>query len=244
MDVVNDFHTEGYVHIPSLLSSQEVESLNEHMSAALEDTRNRYDLGSQTTRTVEDVENIIQIMWPTDLVPGLSSHPVHTRLLALVKDIYGTDLEFDFDMIISKAPFTNVSTPAHQDAAYWPKLPDKRAVSCWVPLDDATVDNGAMWYGPGSHKLPLRPHERSGKESSSALQCDATESEMVCVEAKSGDVILHDGHTLHYSRGNNTSRWRRAYILNFRAKSMIDLERSQGFDHGRTGFKQHEVRGA
>jgi hypothetical protein len=42
--------------------------------------------------------------------------------------------------------------------------------------------------------------------------------------------------------GNSTATHRRAYIMNFRAKAMIDYEREHGFDHGRAGNKSHAVR--
>ena len=49
-----------------------------------------------------------------------------------------------------------------------------------------------------------------------------------------GGCTFHGGSTLHYSRGNSTDRNRRALILNFRPRAMIDLEREQGYDHGKS----------
>ena len=59
-----------------------------------------------------------------------------------------------------------VPTPALQ--AYWIELPDKRAASVWIALDESTLDNGCMWYGAGTHTQPLRlqlvlPGERLGR---------------------------------------------------------------------------------
>ncbi len=34
--------------------------------------------------------------------------------------------------------------PWHQDEGYWPNMPDKRALSFWISLDTATVDNGCV----------------------------------------------------------------------------------------------------
>lgn len=82
-------------------------------------------------------------MWPSDIIPELAEHPVRTRALHMVRKLYNDDgFEFDFDMLICKFPHTNTATPAHQDQAYWIDLPDKRAVSIWIALDESTVDNG------------------------------------------------------------------------------------------------------
>jgi ectoine hydroxylase-related dioxygenase (phytanoyl-CoA dioxygenase family) len=140
----------------------------------------------------------------------------------------------DFDMLINKAPYTNTPTPWHQDAAYWIDMPDKRAASCWLALDEATVDNGCMWYVPASHLNPVRPHHFAGKQGG-ALMCEASEAEGVPVELLAGSCVFHHGGTLHYSRGNTTASQRRAFIVNFRPQAMIDLERQKGFDHGRSG---------
>jgi ectoine hydroxylase-related dioxygenase (phytanoyl-CoA dioxygenase family) len=89
-----------------------------------------------------------------------------------------------------------------------------------------------MWFVPGSHLKPLRRHHAAGA-GGGALECDASESEGVAVPLRAGGCTLHHGHMLHYSRGNATRTRRRAFILNYRPQAMIELERSQGFDHGR-----------
>jgi ectoine hydroxylase-related dioxygenase (phytanoyl-CoA dioxygenase family) len=132
-------------------------------------------------------------------------------------------------MLIDKAPGSATATPWHQDCAYWISMPDRRAASCWVALDDAIVDNGCMWYIAGSHLLPIRSHWPAGK--GGALQCAAEEEEATPIEITAGSCIWHHGGTLHYSRGNTTHRRRRAFITNYRPQAMIDFERSQGFDH-------------
>ena len=45
-----------------------------------------------------------------------------------------------------------------QDESYWLDLPDKRALSFWVPMEAATEDNGCMWFVPGSQDGGLLPH--------------------------------------------------------------------------------------
>ena len=81
----------------------------------------------------------------------------------------------------------HVPTPWHQDESYWLNMPDKRAVSFWVALQDVNVDNGCMWFVPGSHKLPLREHWKA-KEGHHINQCKCTEvSFSKCIE----DIVLH-----------------------------------------------------
>ncbi len=231
------FNTNGYLVIEDIISSDLVESYcgiyDQFLDGSIDTGSNRSDLGVGLG-TNDKVENITQIMWPCDFVPGLLQMEYHTRALAVSKALMGDDMAMDFDMLINKAPETKTPTPWHQDAAYWIDMPDRRAVSCWLALDPATIDNGCMWYIPGSHLLPLRPHRAAGA-AGGALTCDASESEGIAIPIRPGTCVIHHGATLHYSRGNTTLSPRRAFIINFRPEAMIELERQQGFDHGRSG---------
>ncbi len=232
-----EFKENGFVKVENLISP---ENVNEYLSICqdllsgkIDTGKNRSDLGAELGAN-KNVENITQIMWPSDFVPGILEMEYHKVSLQLVKELLGEDMEMDFDMVINKAPKTNTITPWHQDAAYWVDLPDKRAISCWMALDEATLKNGCMWYTPKSHLYPIKPHRFAGKQGG-ALVCDGSEDNSVFVPLKPGSCVLHGGYTLHYSRGNSTHSNRRAWIINFRPKAMIELERSKGFDHGRSG---------
>lgn len=229
------YRKNGFVVIENIISKADLAHYNriynDFLSGKIEVGANRSDLGADLG-TGKDTENITQIMWPSKFNPELLEMVYHKKALAISRLLLGEDIEMDFDMMINKAPGTNTITPWHQDEAYWLNMPDKRAASSWLALDHATKENGCMWFVPGSNKKPVRPHRYASKEGG-ALTCDAQEEEGIPIELNPGSCTFHDGRTLHYSRGNSTDRQRRALIINFRPKEMIQLERAQGFDHGR-----------
>ena len=45
----------------------------------------------------------------------------------------------------------------HQDGTFLRNEPLK-LFGFWFPIDDATVENGCLWFAPGSHKLPISRH--------------------------------------------------------------------------------------
>ncbi len=238
-DLVGVFREDGFVFAGTLLSADDVDAYraiyDRFLTGEIESGDKRSDLGSHAPRAdgaEAGVENITQIMWPSALHPPILELPLHERGLALARELIGEDAMLDFDMLIHKAPNTGVPTPWHQDAAYWIDLPDTRAVSIWVALDDAGPDNGCMWYVQGSHTRPLRPHRPTSDGKN--IECDCSEDEpgATAVPVTAGQGIAHSGTTLHYSRGNTSDRVRRAYILNYRPEAMIRLEREQGSDHG------------
>ncbi len=231
------FNEHGFAAIQALLAPAEVEQYREIcdrlFSGEIDAGSHRSDLGGFVAQRKPGVENVTQIMWPSHHLPQLHEMVLHQRCLDLARRLLGDDIAFDFDMLIDKAPGTNTPTPWHQDAAYWPDLPDRRAASFWVALDEARRENGCMWFVPGSHAKPLRSHRPAGP-GGGAFECDASEDEAVAVELSPGSCTVHHGQTIHYTRGNSTLSRRRALILNYRPQEMIDLERAAGFDHGRT----------
>lgn len=234
------FDANGYLKISNILTNEEIgyyrNLYEDFLSNRIDAQCYRSDLGSHLEQPASlSSERITQIMVPSRIVPRLLSESLHLKTKALAKQLMGKDMALDFDMLIDKAPFSDTPTPWHQDCAYWIDMPDKRAVSCWLSLDQATIENGCMWYVPGSHLQTMRPHQPAGK-GGGALECQASEKEGIAVEVQPGDCVLHHGGTLHYSRGNSTNRRRRAFITNFRPQAMIALERTQGYDH--TGIRE------
>ena len=243
---VEVFRRDGYLKVEGLVPADEIARhlaiYDRLLRGEIDAGHRRSDLGGAGPAPGVRGEKITQIMWPSDLVPDLTGSIYYRRALAVARRLLGDDLSYDFDKLIDKAPFTGTTTPWHQDLAYWIDLPDRRAVSSWLALDRATVENGCMWFVPGSHLLPLRRHVPFGK-GGGALICDATEAEAVAVPLRPGSCTFHHGGTVHYSRGNRTGGHRRAMIVNYRAAAMIELERQKGFDHGRT-VNRRELRNA
>jgi len=202
----------------------------------------RIDLGGYVDMKVDGKENMGQIMWPSLYVKNLANGPLHTRALAVARELIGDDAVFDFDMLIFKDGKTETSTPWHQDEAYWPKgMTDKRACSNWVALDDVFVENGCMWFVPGSHlESEIRPHRKASPAAHALLTDDCTNDEGTPVPLDAGDCTFHHGRTLHYAGGNITDKLRRAYITAYRPEQMVKWEREHGFDHVKEGWDTYD----
>jgi phytanoyl-CoA hydroxylase len=230
------FEKVGYLAIEDLLGRLEIEHYcrvyDRFLSGEIDVGRNRQDLGRKAG-SPGAAENITQIMRPSDFLPSLREEVFHARAQTISRQLLGEDMDFDFDMLIDKPPHRNTPTPWHQDASYWLDMPDKRAVSFWLALDDAQVANGCMWFVPASNKVGLFPHRRAWGGTGAALElaADPTQFEPVAVPLKRGSCTLHHGHTLHYAGGNTTDTHRRALIVNYRPRAMIEFERRRGYDH-------------
>lgn len=235
--IQKQFLENGYTKVDQLLDFTEVKELQNIYTNLLEDKEKtmhlRSDLAGTDPNKPKTTERITQIMRPGLVAPELLKHIAYSKALHLAKKLLGDDMELDFDMLINKAPHTNTPTPWHQDAAYWINLPDKRAVSCWIALDNVYENNGCMWFLSVKNEHLL---EHSSLPNGGALYCETDTTNAIPIPLNPGGCTFHDGFTLHYSHGNSTNSQRRALILNFRPKKMIALEREQGMDH--TGIRK------
>ena len=98
--------TEGYLRVDKLLTAAEVASLrtvyNDMLSGKIAGTdKHRYDLGAGAgSRKMPHVENITQIMWPSDLHAPLRDAPFRQRALDLARVLLDDPtVDFDFDML-------------------------------------------------------------------------------------------------------------------------------------------------
>lgn len=229
------FEENGYLKLINILDTKQVAFYDKVYNNFINNKYNVGDLRSDLSGEQNNNKELItQIMLPSKILPSLNQKSMHDIGLKLARFLLGEDIILDFDMLINKAPHTNKETPWHQDAAYWIDMPDKRALSIWFSIDKATLDNGCMWYTPKSHLSPVREHSQPTK--GGALQCEGSEKESVSIPLNPGSCVIHHGNTLHYSRGNSTNNNRRAFILNYRPKKMVEFERKNGYDH--TGVKK------
>lgn len=112
------------------------------------------------------------------------------------------------DHLIAKPPKGGATIPWHRDLPNWP-IREPRALSCWLALDDAPVESGAMRFMPGGHRLPMT---RSIDFLNEAKDWGPREAEAIAVPVRAGDAVFHHCLSWHSSPSNATAAWRRAYI--------------------------------
>jgi ectoine hydroxylase-related dioxygenase (phytanoyl-CoA dioxygenase family) len=117
----------------------------------------------------------------------------------------------------------------HQDYSYWTVTKPMAHLTCWIALDDSSVENGCLYYVPGSHKWNLLP--RTGltgnmEEIRTVLDGEQlAEFRPVPCEVKRGHCVFHHPLTVHGSYENRTDRQRRATLINcFRDGVVCDFD--------------------
>ena len=150
----------------------------------------------------------------------LATHP---RVLDTVEAVLGPDVMLLASNFFCKYPADERGerfVAWHQDVTYW-GLEPPRAITAWIAIDDADVENGCMSVIPGSHRLGLLEHSKSDRAgnllSINQEVPDALfdERRAVSMPLWAGQASLHDGMLLHGSHPNRSSRRRCGLAVRF-----------------------------
>ena len=119
------------------------------------------------------------------------------------------------DQALFKPPYGN-PTGWHLDNPYW-SFSSRQAISIWVALDDATYQNGCMYYVPGSHKTARYDNAGIGQNLGDLFKVypEWREIDPVGVPCSAGAAVFHNGLTAHGAGANMTNKPRRAMTCAF-----------------------------
>ncbi|MDH5537878.1 MAG: phytanoyl-CoA dioxygenase family protein [Rhizobacter sp.] len=154
-------------------------------------------------------------------------------LISLVETLIGTGVSVYFSQVFFKPPEGGGPKPAHQDNFYFGPTDPGGMVTAWIALDDATLENGCLYFGDGSNRGPVYAHEAPPDEPYN-LQLPAAilaRQPMTPAPVMRGGVSFHHGNTFHQSGPNHSTRWRRACALHFVRNEVEFATPALPYDH-------------
>lgn len=215
------YHREGYLTIPAITSAEEIERIRDIYDRLFAERAGR-DVGDQFDLATPDEDNgpqlLPQIMDPVKYAPELEDTLFRANSFVIAAQLLGPELEYFVEHAIRKPPAIGAATPWHQDEAYWDPAVEYNSLSIWMPLQEATVENGCMQFIPGTYKMDVFPHHSIGHDPRvHGLEVDTVDvSKAVACPLPAGGATIHHCRTLHYAGPNLTDNPRRAYISVFR----------------------------
>jgi ectoine hydroxylase-related dioxygenase (phytanoyl-CoA dioxygenase family) len=215
---VEQYHRDGYLVVPDLLSAPEVEEFVQHNA----------ELGSvQTTYGLQGHQQ-------DDIYRQLAHHPAITGPVAQL--IEGTP-QIVQTMYLNKAAKGSAGTALHQDSHYIANEPNT-LMACWIAMSDTDKENGGLCVVPGSHSGELKSvaknedaehqqwetehlmRDRDGKEWNQKLFSfkiqDLSHEDIEYLTVPAGAGVFFTGMTIHGSFANHAeSRPRRAFAIHY-----------------------------
>lgn len=213
----------GYLALDRITTAAELEWLTEVYDTLITQPRSGFpdavfDLAAPYGTTAPP--RLGQLLFPERLVPDIretsmwrNARRIAARLLAVPDD----DIEH-WGHILYKEGGGGNETPWHQDEAYWDFALQYHAIGAWMPLQDVDVDNGCLWFVPGSHRGDVLNH-RHLRDDPAIHVLETTEAvdtgAAVAVPLPAGGMSFHHPRLLHYSGANASGQIRRAWANEF-----------------------------
>lgn len=218
-DEIAFYRENGFVIIRDFLTPDELETWREAVDEAVR-ARDKHKLpGKREGWTEGDgyYERVftqrINLWMDNEKVRALM---LDERIGKLATDLEGVEgMRIWHDQALIKPPWGN-PTAWHLDVPYW-SFSSLHATSIWIALDDATPENGCLYFIPGSHKRQCFDNVGIGQNMADlfAVYPEFATREAYCAAMKAGSCSFHNGLTAHGAGANMTPRPRRAMTCGF-----------------------------
>ncbi|XP_051694491.1 phytanoyl-CoA dioxygenase domain-containing protein 1 isoform X2 [Oryctolagus cuniculus] len=118
-------------------------------------------------------------------------------------------------MYIFKQPHCGGEVTPHQDASFLHTEPLGRLLGVWIALEDATLENGCLWFIPGSHTSGVSRRMVRAPAGTRFLgaEPERDHSLFVPTPVRRGALVLIHGEVVHKSEQNRSARSRHAYTF-------------------------------
>ncbi len=233
------FASDGHVTIAGVFSDEQMDAAIADAMAWADETLARMD-ASERQWYVDGNVKVAGVLRKLD--DPVFHRPVfrdlarHAGLVEAVEAIIGPGVRVAFSQMFFKAPEGGGPKPVHQDNFYFGCNNEDGMVTAWLALDEATVENGCLYFGEGTNTGPVLAHVAPPGEPFNLQipERDARKYPMTPAPVPRGGVSFHHGNTLHQSSSNTSRHWRRAAAFHYVNHDTMFTSPALEYDASRT----------
>ena len=215
------FQEHGYVSGIRILDDQQVEQLRSELAVFFEADHSGRELWHEYhVNENDDPDSVVfHALGAWRIASGFHDLLWHPAFVTPAAQLLEGPVRFWHDQLFCKPPRHGGNVSWHQDYSYWTRTTPLAHLTCWIALDDATIDNGCVQYIPGSHQWGLLPktglvgdmdHVDNVLDQSQKMAM----GNPVAIELKAGECTFHHAMLMHGSGANRTDRPRRGTVIN------------------------------
>ncbi|CAD5221367.1 unnamed protein product [Bursaphelenchus okinawaensis] len=156
------------------------------------------------------------------LNPVFKKYTFDQRICNIVRSLGFQNPHIVQSMYIFKQPKIGGAVTDHIDATFLQSDPPENLFGIWIAIDEASQENGCLWFIPGSHQGPhpgyrfvrtfsTDPNEKllifEGKKPT------YDQSKFLPVPVPKGSMVLINGLVAHKSEPNTSDKSRHAYTV-------------------------------
>ena len=236
---IQQYREAGSIIVPGVLDEFTRKRMQSVLARLVEESRevsshdDIYDLEPSHSRSEPRVRRIKK---PHVVDAVFSEFMRSDSLLSILKALLGDSVRLHGSKLNLKAPQYGSPVQWHQDWAFYPHTNDD-LLAVGVMLDDTTVENGAMYVLPGTHKGPTFDHHGADGLFCGAIDpdsCGLDFSKAVACEGAAGSCSFHHVRLVHGSAQNTSNRSRGLLLYEAGAADSFPLMGIADYDEFRS----------
>jgi len=215
------YHEQGYLAGVRILTDEQIAKLRTELADLFLSEHDGHELWYEyhTNESPRPDKVLFHALGAWRLRPGFHDILWHPAFTVAASQLLGGAVRFWHDQLFCKPAKHGGVVAWHQDYSYWTRTKPMQHLTCWIGLDDSTLDNGCVHYVPGSHNWTLLPITGLAGDMNAIKEVLTPEqweqfTHPVAIELKAGECSFHHPLMVHGSFENRTDRPRRATVIN------------------------------
>jgi hypothetical protein len=215
------FKEYGYLSNVKLLEEWQVEELNEELAQIADPAHPAHKLfyHFESNESADPESVLFHALGAWRIAEGFHDVIWNPAFVMAASQLLGNKaVRFWHDQLFCKPAHHGGVVAWHQDYSYWTRTGPIQHLTCWVGLDDATKENGCLYYIPESHNWGLleKPELAGNMDGLMQFLTEEQKNEFkpVPIELKKGYAAFHHPLLVHGSYENKSQHSRRAFVLN------------------------------
>jgi phytanoyl-CoA hydroxylase len=212
---IEQVRDQGYAVVPKFVPQGELAKLNDAARAQLAGRAEPLELeadlrypGAPSSRAAAGGETVRRLLDAYARDPAFARWGTAPAVREWMQAYFGERVLMSrahHNCLMTKHPLYGSLTAWHRDIRYW-SFEREDLVSVWLALGEEQIDNGALWFVPGSHRMVFNADRF---DDAKFLRTDRADNAEVIRAADSprlapGDAVFFHCNTLH-SAGKNLS---------------------------------------
>lgn len=231
---VDSFERDGFVRGIKILTPEQVDQLNDELVTlqSLSDEKKELFYHYESNESEDPDKVLFHAIGAWRITPGFHDLLWSPAYRMASYQLLGHSFRIFHDQLFCKPAKHGGVVAWHQDFSYWTFTKPMHHLTCWIGLDDANVENGCLYFVPGSHKWGLLPitgltgNMDAVREVLSKDQLEDFEKRLPN-ELPKGYASFHHPLMMHGSYENRSEHPRRAVVIN--SMSSNTLGNTQGY---------------
>lgn len=219
-EMIDQFRTEGYFVLESVLSPGELElvrggaqySVDRLEALMVAHGVDRLGINARGKRYFSE-------MIYTER-PELRSFVFGDTMAAICRAVLGPEAYLFWEQYVIKAADPDTTFAWHQDSGYVHE-DHEPYLTCWIALDDVNEENGSVYLLPYS-RSGIRSYIKHVRAETGDQVCYFGSDPGLPVIVPAGSIVCFSSTVIHRSGANLTDRFRRVYLLQYSADVIKD----------------------